>query len=167
MFIRSASRLALPRAAGVAAALLLIGGASSLPPALARPQPSITLSSSVQNLKATRAAAAAKLPQVQKQREPRTFAIISQLPLVLQEAYLTTLNDYPKLSPAEQTKFNEIVDSLGFLPKSTTSRAAALLNAQFPAKVSQDKIAKARSNLHETCWLINAAIARAKAQVRH
>ena len=61
--------------------------------------------------------------------------MIGSFPLVLQEAYLVTLHDYPNLPPAEQQKFLEIVNTLGALPKEVQSRAADLLNAQFPKSV--------------------------------
>jgi hypothetical protein len=166
MPIGSGPSITRPGSAALVAGLLLAASSARSPAALAQRVPSITMSSSVQTLKASRPAGAAKLPEVQRQREGRTFAVISRLPLVLQEAYLVTLHDYPNLPPADQKQFLAIVDSLGFLPKNVQSRAADLLNAQFPAKVSAEKIAKARSHPHETCFLINTAIARAKAQIR-
>jgi hypothetical protein len=147
-------------AVGLAAAVLL---ASSRPAAaFGRQGPHVTLQSSIQALKATRKASVAQLPARARPQEARTFAVISQLPLLFQEAYMVTCRDYPHLDPADQQKFRDLVMTLGSVSNDQRHQVVAALTAQYnAAKPDKDKIQEMRLHEHETCFLINKALAKA------
>ena len=101
MPIYSASRGAAAGAA-IMAAVIALALCSPRPAAAFRGQREpnevgAPLETSVTALKASHTAITARLPKNLQHSEPRAFAIVSQLPMVLQEAYLRTAKGYASL----------------------------------------------------------------------
>jgi len=146
------------RAAALILPVALCLAASSGARAALRQAPDIDLDSSVQALKESHPAAADQLPNTQKDLERKALPIIYKLPLVFQEAYLLTCQDYSKMGPGDQQKFNNLIRTLAFLPRAQQNRLITGLANKVKA-MSPDQIGTARTTPHDTCFLINAALA--------
>ena len=158
MVVRSARWNAACRAAaGIVAATLCLLASNGARAAL-RQGPDIDLSTSVQALKQSHPAAADQLPGQVRAQEPEALKVLYKLPLVFQEAYLITCQDYGSLGPGDQQKFGNLVNALAVLPRGQQARLVATLGSKIKA-MSKDQIGAARSKPHDTCFLISAALA--------
>jgi hypothetical protein len=148
-----ASTVAQPPAAGRAA------------PA-ATPQPDLTpadLPASVAALREANPASVAQLPRAQQRVEPGARALIEQLPLVLQESYFITLQDYPTLDPAERKQVNGLLQGLATLPKpKQPGMVTAVTKTYTRVENLPARLAAARRAPHQTLLMLAAPLRRAR-----
>jgi hypothetical protein len=142
------------------------GRPETLRVAQAAPLPDLApadLLSSVAALKEANPAAVAQLPRAQRRVEPQAMALIGQLPLVLQESYFITLQDYPTMEPAEQRQVNRLLQGLATLAKPKQAGLVTAVTKTFTrVEASPGRLAAARRRPHETLLMLAGPLRRAR-----
>lgn len=144
-------------------ALAALGLALPTPGSAALRQDDIDLSTSVKALHESHPAAVNQLPGAQKAQDPLALAVVDQLPKVVQESYLITLQDYPNLDPATQKRVNSLIDALALLQPARTKLFVAAVTREFGA-VEKDpkKLAAARQKPHDVALALAGILRRAR-----
>jgi hypothetical protein len=122
------------------------------------------LATDVDALKQRHPAAVTKLPALMRSMDKNALALVEQLPLLAQDAYLLSVENYPTLQPDEKGQVETVMRALSELPTADQPRFKEAAAKTFTTLTSDTKqLAAARKTPVATASRLKSTIDQLKA----
>jgi hypothetical protein len=114
---------------------------------------SIDLATEAQALRERHGALLSNLPADLRRLDGQALPMVERLPALAQIAYLTTVEDYPRLGSFERSRLRSVMQGLAGLPAADRDRFVTAAAKQLePVQGDAQRLKEARSKPHDTLF---------------